>query len=449
MLYDFLLKKLVYPMSVLLYGKLNNLKLIETMKFLEKSQWLNKREIQILQLKKLKRLIDHSYKNVLFYKELFKNNEIKPHDIKTLKDLQKLPVITKEDIRKNFPNNILARNYANSKIIFDSTSGSTGTPFEFIHDLNYAKISGLIVHRNHKWVGFHPGTKYVKLFGEHKESYFDGIINKHIYRRLFLSAFNTSDKSYSSYVQKIRKFKPKVIEAYTSAVIQFAWYLKEHNISNLGIKSIICTAEKLYERDRKFLQDIFDCKCFSKYGSREFASIAHDCEYQNPHINAEAYLVEIVDDDNEVVNGEKGRIIITCLDNYSMPFIRYEIGDIGKLNISDYKCDCGRGLPLFEEIEGRITDFIELPSGKKVSFLLFNYLFEQFGKYIKDFQIVQNKKDTLVVNIVPTKDYHSELDSKIRNDILKYIEEQVEIEVQCKDKIPLEKSGKKMLVKKL
>ena len=120
-------------------------------------------------------------------------------------------------------------------------------------------------------------------------------------------------------------------------------------LRNIGLKAIFCTGEVLYDHQRELISETFGVPVANGYGARDAGFIAHECPAGKMHIAAEHVIVEILDESGQSVpKGEVGEIVITNLDGYAMPFIRYKTGDLGAL--ADEQCPCGRGLPLMKEI---------------------------------------------------------------------------------------------------
>ena len=211
----------------------------------------------------------------------------------------------------------------------------------------------------------------------------------------------------------------------------------------MTLNGIITSGETLTETHRKLIESAFNCKVFNRYGSREFGCVAHECEaHEGLHVMAESFFLEFIKYNKWVNEGELGKIIITNFDNYTMPFIRYDIGDMG-IPINKM-CSCGRGLPLIKSIEGRITEFIPTPSGKLVPYLYFNYFFEQYGKYIKQFQVIQENIDLIKINIIPDSKFNLKIEEKIKQDLQNYLE--VKLEIKKVNEILLTKAGKQISI---
>lgn len=403
------------------------------------TQWLSKEEIEKLQFIKLKKLIKHAYDNVPYYNSLFIKNNLHPRDIKTLGDIKKIPITSKKDLQKAGLKNTSAKNFKCFNYYKDSTSGSTGEPFSFLGEIKHRDISTALTIRGYNWAKHKTGEPMISLWGRHEEN-IPTKIYKFFLNQKTISAFDI-EGNFQKSILTIQKFKPKLLVAYASAIVQFGRLCQENKIKDLKIPSIITSAETLYYEDKKMLENVFSAKVFNRYGSRELGQIAHECEQSKGLHVSDEYMIINFEKFNDSQDLKK--IIITHLDKYAMPLIRYETGDLGVP--SNSKCACGRNLTLIEKVSGRTTDFLKLSTGKSVSFLYFNYVFEQFGPYIKNFQIIQKNWDNMTIKIVPTKKYTNSKGVELINKLSEELTG-INLTIEKTDAIPLNKAGKKITV---
>lgn len=414
-------------------------------KELENTQWLSVDEIEKIQWKKLKNLLAYIYTNVPFYHRVFKTLNMAPKDISTPEDFRKLPLLSKEDIRTNI-NDMLSLNYKKSDLIPNSTGGSTGVNLNFFSDRKRSGYVSAVVLRNDRWAGLEIGDKKAILWGSPFDiSLQDNLKNKiydKLFRTLFLSSYNLSEENMFLYAKKLLQYKPKVIIAYPSPLYHFAKFLEENEIKGINPKSIISSAEVLYEYQRELIESVFQCRVFNNYGCREFDAIAQECsEHSGMHITAEHVYLECLKGDGEpAALGERGELVITDLDNYGMPFIRYRICDVGVL--SDRKCNCGRGLPIMEKIDGRTFDIVVGTSGRAVGGTFWTILLRTAIEGIKQFQVIQESMSEINIKVVPRESFDESQIDKLTNKIREYLGGDMEVNFQIVDKIPPTKSGK-------
>jgi phenylacetate-CoA ligase len=247
------------------------------------------------------------------------------------------------------------------------------------------------------------------------------------------------------YVKQLNKHKPKLFVSYPSPLATFAKFTLENDIKIPSIKSIITSAETLYSWQRSIIEKAFECSIYDRYGTREFGNIAHECnKHEGYHINLERFYIEILNEKGCPADPKEiGEIIITDLDNYGFPFIRYRIEDMAIP--SNKLCSCGRGLPLIEKIEGRSFDIVIAPNGNKIAGTFWTLTFRAIPG-IDSFQIEQISLNKLIVKIVPTSRYSKSAEQTILKKIIEKCGNEMEIRFVYIDKIPLTKSGKMRFV---
>ncbi len=188
------------------------------------------------------------------------------------------------------------------------------------------------------------------------------------------------------------------------------------------------------------ISDTFGCPVANGYGGRDAGFIAHECPAGGMHITAEDIIVEIVDsNDHPLPHGESGEIVVTHLASRDFPFIRYRTGDIGILD--DRTCDCGRGLPLLREIQGRSTDFVVAQDGTVMHGLALIYILRDMSE-IKVFKIIQESLDFTRIQVVAETGLHPSQISRITESFQTRLGWDVKIKVEQVSEIPAEKSGK-------
>jgi len=391
-----------------------------------------------IQEKKLRAIVKHAYKNVRFYHQKFDSVGIKPNDIKTAEDLNKLPVTTKSDIQNNF-HEFIANGVRIDKCHIDHTSGSTGTPVTVIFDnkaFDFIQANEL---RRFKECGGRFGHKWAIYTGaSSKESprtfFFEhfGIFR----RRHFSSDMNSS-------LLSLQEYQPDVVSGYPSLLELLARATHKEGIT-IQPELIFSGGEVLDRRRREFINSTFGTEMFTLYGCVESGmDIAWECtEHKYYHVDVDADVVEFIKDGERVAPGEEGEIVFTTLFNYAMPLIRYNVKDVGVP--SDEECPCGRGLPLMKIISGRADDFIILPSGKIVTSLEI-WDSEAFPRFegISRYRIIQEKLDEFTILLVLDEGYSPDIVDHFEKGFRKALnEEDIKVKIDVVDAIPTDKSGK-------
>jgi phenylacetate-CoA ligase len=435
----FITRNIVYP----LVEWKNRSNILEYLEDYEETQYLGKVEIERLQWERIKNLLNHAYKNVPFYNERFRILGMTPKDVTSPEDFSLFPPITKEDIQDNF-SQMLSKGIAREKLIEDYTGGTTGKPLKFYYDEERSMRREASRIRHNRWAGWDIGEKTAVIWGapssdNHKRSMRRKLRETLINRTLYLDAYDLSVDKMENFAHMLESFKPSTILAYTDAMEIFAIFLKDRNC-NIRPKGIICSADTLTDTRRLIIESVFRCKVFDRYGSREIGLMASECEgHRGLHVNAENVYIEIVRGNKPAASGELGEILVTDLFNYAMPFIRYKIGDCA-ITTPD-ECSCGRGLPLIESIEGRISDFIVTPQGKIIEEGYFAQIFHG-EEGIAQFQVMQNEINDIIVYFIPSRKYSEGRMPKIKQMLQDYLGNDVNLEFRKVQEIPKSPSGK-------
>ena len=391
--------------------------------------------------KKIKRLVRYAYQNVHYYHSNWFDRGINISDIITKEDLAKLPVLSKEEILRNKKLLISKENLG--RLYTRKTGGSTGMTLHFKKEARALAINDAIMWRCYRWYGIDIGDRQVRFWGvpvtrelRWKEQLKDFVLN-----RIRISAFDISRKTCLREYERIRRFKPAYFYGYTTAIYGFCLFMKEFGIdlNELNLKAVICTAEKMYPHHRKLFDEVFECPVVDEYGCAEHGIIAFQCKEGNMHIMADHLIVEFLDENDQPVQpGEPGRIVITDLDSYAMPLIRYDIGDIGRA--SNKKCSCGVNLPLMEVLEGRKEDFIRTVDGKLVHAAYLCYTLKD--DTVHEFKMYQKSLDKFLVQIVKSPLFSKNSEKALEKKLRTALGDNVHITFEYMDRIPREKSGK-------
>jgi phenylacetate-CoA ligase len=412
---------------------------------LERSQWFTPEKIRELQEKKLRYLLNYAYHNVQYYHKIFRTNNLYPDDIHTLKDLTKLPILRRTDVKAEF-NTLISKNYPKEKTVYGRTGGSTGVPIKFYTTKENRAWSVAARYLAWRWAGFEMGDKFAYVFGSPLDKpVFQSLWGKlegKIKRRISLDAYLMSRNDMENFVKKLKKFKPKVIYGFASAVANLAKFIEERSIKNIHPHAVIIDSMRLLDYEVKMIEKSFGCRVWWNYHNRENGTFAAECsEHEGYHLFAQNFVFEFIRDGEPVTPGEIGSIVVTDLTNYAMPFLRYEIGDMGIA--SSEKCPCGRGLPLMKKLLGRTSELLLSANGEFV----FDPFYGRFEPYffekrkIKQYQFIQESPTKLMVNIVPDTDFKHE-DKELIKKLVSSIMGNIEIEIKLVDNISLSPSGK-------
>jgi phenylacetate-CoA ligase len=442
MIYPTIAKYVVLP-SLEIVGN----KFFKSLNELERNQYLNGEDIAGIQRKKLRMVISYAYANVPYYHKIFRERDLKAEDIRNTTDLEKLPILTKDDIKNNV-NDLLAINFPKHRRIRYSTGGSTGKPLHYYVEKPTLYYGAAARYRAFGQLGFKIGEKQAKLWGSSFDMTRYGAVLRNIIdtgkRTLILPGFALSEETMRNYVKILSRYRPKMIRGFTSSIYILAKFLKEEGVPDIDVKIVVTTGETMFEEYRKTIENVFGCDLYDGYGCRESSMVAHEClEKDGYHISSDNAILEFTKNGTHVESGEMGELLITEFNNYAMPFIRYMVEDVAVP--TEERCNCGVNLPLLKNIKGRIGDFVHTAGGRIIPSEFFPHLFKDVSG-IGMYQIIQKTRDRIILKIVKNETYsQSDLEYVLKN-IRLFVGTEMRIDVEFVNKIPLESSGKRRIV---
>ena len=338
--------------------------------FLLKSQYWPLGKLEEYQWTKLVKLLSYSYKNVKYYRQLFDKLGINVVNIKSFQDFSKIPKLTKNTIQNNF-NDLTSCLIKKKDMYLDSTGGSTGQPLNYYHDKSYYEWEKAAAIRAWKYfVGFKKNELETVVWGAERDVE-KGLNIKRLIRsvlregKLSLNTFDLDPNLIRRFFWLNNIIKPRILRGYASSLFFIAKFIEENKLKINSPKVIISSAEMMWPEMRIKVENVFGAKVYDSYGCREVSQIATECGSHNGlHIVMENQYVEL----------EDNQILVTNLNNFGMPLIRYKIGDLAEEIITD-PCSCGRQLKKLIGLRGRESEMIILPNGKIIHGEYFTHLF--------------------------------------------------------------------------
>lgn len=434
MIYSQILSKIILPISEFIF----NIPITSELKNLEKATQLTEIELIKLQKQKLSKLLYHSIEKSEYYKTL--NIEIDENNI--IESIKKFPVLTKSLLKIN-TESILTQ--PKEKLLKNGSSGSTGEQTIVYWSKKEQTINRATQLLWWKWGNYNIGDPLIqtginpKRLGLKKYKDF-------FFRTKYIQAFSHNKEDI---IQVLKTLNPKIsytFAGYASSLYVISKIALENNIQ-LKFKTAISWGDKLFDHYKKTIFEAFGCKTFETYGSAEGFMIAAQKDLDYLHEMSTNVFVEILDDNNnEVADGQIGNVIITNLNGFAMPLIRYKIGDLAiKLPKEKYPENRELNLPIFQKIVGRDTDIIKTPTGNFMVVHSFTGIFEHVPE-IKQFCVVQNNLHGIEILFVKDNDFKNEILLEIENQILLYLKEPFEIIFIEVNDIKPTKSGKPQLI---
>lgn len=389
-----------------------------------KIETLPRNEIEKIQLERLIETVNRVYNNVPYYRNKMDNASVKPEDIKSLKDLSKLPFVTKEDMRNTYPFGLFAVP-KNKLVRIHASSGTTGKPTVVGYTKNDLEMWTECVSRIACMGGASPDDVAQICFGY---GMFTGALGLHyglenIGAIIVPSSTGNSEKQ----IMYMKDFGTTLLVATPSYALRLAEVAREMGLDpakDLNVKIGLVGSELLTDAMREEMHKYWgkDMLVTSNYGMSELIGpgVSGECEHLcGMHINEDFFIPEIINPETGEVlpEGEKGELVITCIKKEGIPLIRYRTKDITRLFYD--KCKCGRTLCRMENLSGRSDDMLKIrgvnvfPSQIEEVILSFNELGPHYEIIVE--REGYSDKLSIRVELATITDSFKELDSLTKN----------------------------------
>lgn len=433
--------------TLYLLGKKEGFNMRELKDFVHRSQYWTREQWTEYHNAHIPTLIEQAYNNVPFYKQWFDAAGVKPEDIRTEADLEKIPIVRKTDLIAH-ADEFRATNAGEYVMIHNHTGGTTGTPCAYDMDRYSWALNWALKMRTFEWGGYTYGDDTLGVMAggsliPGKKGDWKNRLWRYVNNYYSIPATHLTEEILETHYQYLKAHHVRFMRGYPSTLIILAEYVRDKHES-LPMQAVFTTAEMLLPHQRKIMEEVFQCKLFDTYGCGDGMGFATECEAHGElHVCEEYSIMQILDKNGkEVHDGEEGEIVLTALYNYGFPFIRYAPGDMAVK--SEKQCACGRNTKMIRVLNGRASDNFKLANGKILN--AFSLPIEALTEEINQFQIVQEAIDRVALLIIPKVPLSEERISGL-NALLKYhCGEGIDVEVRIVNHIELPTSGKRRFV---
>jgi phenylacetate-CoA ligase len=358
--------------------------------------------IEATQLQRLRELLERAYETTAFYRRRLDQAGVRPRDVRSLADLRSLPVLNKEDVRRHIEEFVSSQADRRSLIPIYS-GGSTGIPTMVYQPRSWEPFGAVKKVSFYRMLGLEHGDKTAHLWGLNRRNAPVELGRNRwwlwcLRNEMALDAFDLTEERMGRFVEWVRRFRPKLLIGYTSALVLFSEFIRKRGLSIPGLRAVCSTAEKLHDEQRDLIESALRAPVFNLYGSTEIPWIACECRaHQGLHVFEESRIVECVP---SAGIEEGGRLLVTDLENTVCPLIRYDLGDLGTLDTDP--CPCGRSTLRIRRIHGRVSDLFRFSGGRTVHGEYFTHVFYGYKDRFRQFQVHQLGPTRLLVRLVPS-----------------------------------------------
>lgn len=408
------------------------------LKELLSNECMSREQLLQKQQRELSEIITFAANNTDFYQH--KYQQALQHELDD-QLLENLPILLKAEVVQN-KDAMVARGVDKRSLRIGHTGGSTGRPLAFYYDSYKSELMRAGMMRSYMWSEWQPGEKILNFWGARQDirgaGKFSNKVDDFIAAETTIGAYEYTQVQLHEWANFIQSYKPVLLQGYASILAELAGHIIEQRMRMpKSLKGVFSTAEVLYEWQREAIENAFSCKVFNQYGSREIPNIALECGHGNFHVFTDMVYLESVNMQHE------DRFLVTSLTNRAMPFIRYRIGDSGRLG--EGGCSCGSPFPLMEMEFCRSNDIIVTQSGKRIYPSYFIHLLDGV-KGINQYQFVQNELNRITLNIDSGSEFPPGLQASLQQRLINEIDEHMILEIHRVDGIKRTRSGKHRFV---
>ncbi|MCX7013764.1 MAG: hypothetical protein NTW86_14620, partial [Candidatus Sumerlaeota bacterium] len=380
-----------------LFYKAFGLDVFKRLKWINAARFWPPEKREAWRLEQLNAILAHCWHHVPFYRTYWGDHGLSPRPLASLAELSDYPPLNKDLFRKEI-SQIVADNIAGIPHKMDQTGGSTGQPLRYCHDLALHALRTAFDIYGLSLAGFRFGDPVAVLGGGSLIPERQSLRNKArnaLERRLCLIAAHLDKALAAEFQKKISDHGAVFLLGYPSVIADFVDLLREQGLALKGIKAVITTSEMLLPTYRTRIESALQCSVFDHYGCNDGGVAGYECsKHDGFHWND---FESILETDQNGPDGA-GRLLITNLWNLSMPFIRYENGDM--VALSPTRCSCRDPFPLIRSVQGRTLDVFRFNNGRSMSGVGIQHIFR--GMDMRGFQVVQRSGEKVEVRILPT-----------------------------------------------
>jgi phenylacetate-CoA ligase len=413
-------------------------------RFLDESEHWSREQIEDYRNEKLRKLVSHCYDNVPYYRRIMDENSIRPEDVTRAEDLGKFPVLTK-DIVRTYSKQLLAKNVSEMTVSWGKTGGTTGEPMRICKSIECKAWEAMCHERGFTWGGKTVEDPAVRLTGGSlgiDKASFASRVGDMFRGDLFIPAYELRTENALSYFDKIRRSGCRFLIGYASAIYRLAVLANELD-KQIEFSVVFPTAELMLPEWEETIRTTFKCLVLPYYGGGEVDSTGYSAPESNGYLIPEEHaLIEVAQGDGSNQLYGDGKLLLTDLDNYAMPMIRYANGDAGKISGPNGHFPYSR----IERLDGRYNSFLLTDSGDLISGTFGPHVFRNCQS-VRSYRIIQETPLKVTIKVVPKGDGVSEDEERLVLSLFtKYLGSKMKISIEKVPSLPLPPSGKSVFV---
>ena len=409
------------------------------------SEWATSCQVRSHQDRQVEELVAYAYQKVPHYRRVMQRRNLTPKDIRTVGDLSKLPILTKEDLRAA-PESFRAEGVSLKELEFRHTSGTTGKALQFYVHRRATPFQWAVWWRHRSRFGLRLGDHHANFTGkvivppeQRQPPYWRKAGPLH--QTVVPMQHITPDKC-AAIVDMLNAERFMFFSGYPSVIDALAGMALEQGLRLLPgsvPRVVVAGAENFLATQRRHINEWTGAVVTDQYGFTEACGNASPCLAGRYHEDYEFGVLECVPEGQEVAEGTNGRVVCTGFLSKEFPLIRYDIGDFAVWDEPENHCPCGRKSRTIKAVDGRVDDYVVTPEGHRV--MRFDYLFKD-AVHVRECQVVQTKPGSVTFKIVRRDGYSTTDEATIVAMVREYISPTIDVDFEYVSELARSRSGK-------
>jgi phenylacetate-CoA ligase len=401
-------------------------------------------EMLEFQARRLRALVEHAYRRVPFYRDLFDRHGLRPEDIRGLADLPRVPITSRGDLQAASPDRLVARGLNPQALVCKTTSGSSGEPLTIRRSAREVRAQGAARLPAVLDVGRRPRDRGAIVTSLRAS---DPLERKRLLRALrrvglFREIRVNCRQPPEAIAQILEAYRPHVVSGLAGAISRVAELVGGDPSRRLRPRLVTTAGEVLTRSMRAQIAEGLRTRVVDLYTSHEFNLIAWECEAgEGYHTCDMGVIVEVIRDGRPAAPGERGEMVVSGLHSFCMPFLRYRLGDL--VTRGPDSCPCGQPFSVLRAIQGRMIDYFPLPDGRLVHpYEVVRALTDGLGPWVRQYQLTQEREDRVVLRVAPSRPLPPERLAALEQTLAGVLGPTVSCSVDVVTEIDLERNGK-------
>lgn len=407
-------------------------------------QWWSPEQLAADQDSRVQSMVTWCAARVPYYRDLFAELGLDAMDLRTAADLTALPILEKETVRAQ-PERFVPDGNA-PRLIPQTTGGTTGTPLGYWATLDAVRFNYATYEtRCRQWAGVRFGDRMASFHGQ-------PIVpaatqdppfwrRNPAFNQLYCSVYHLNHATLPAYIDELASFDPEVVVGYTSAVHRIATHLIDTDqVGRIRPRSVLVSSETLRPAARAEIETAFGCRVTNAYSLGELVAFVTECPEGDLHVSSEYGVLELVDVDGL----GSTEIVATGLINRGMPLLRYRTGDLA-VAAEPGTAHCDRGLPILQDLIGRIDDVVRTPEGAVVGPAPMSLAFQRVPN-LRRAQVHQSSPEALDVLIETADGWTPDNLQFLERELRKRLGERIALRFEQVTELPRTRGGKERLV---